>query len=249
MKLKILILLLLVSIGFTSCYNYKKIGLLQENNKALPEYKPVEFEEYKIQINDELVFRLITSDQTISTLIQANQGVANSANMISYRVNPDGTVDMPFLKSIPVLGLTLMEASKLMEDYYKELIPDAEIKLTLSNKTFTVLGEVSPGTFPIYKEKLTIYQALAMAGELNNTANFRHIKILRENLGKTNILEFDIRPMSLINSKYYYVYPNDIIYVERAPSSFYKVDHFGTFTGFVSSSITLFVTVMYFLTN
>ncbi len=249
MRIVNLFIFVLLIASFHSCYNYKKIGMLQENNEQLPVYDSVAYEDYRIQASDELVFRLITSDQTISTLIQSNQGVANSTNMISYTVFPDGTVDMPFLKSVPVLGLTLIEASKLIEDYYKELIPDAEIKLTLANKTFTVLGDASSGTYPIYKEKLSIYQALAMAGELNYTANFRHIKILRPRNGQTEILEFDIRPISLINSKYYYIYPNDIIYVEKAPSSFYRVNHFGTFTGLVSSSVTLFVTVMYFLTN
>lgn len=249
MKMFKLIIWLILIAGFNSCYNYKKIGMLQEGNHNLPVYDSTAFYEYKIQVSDELVFRLITSDQTISTLIQSNQGVANSTNMISYRVFPDGTVDLPFLKSVPVLGLTLMEGSKLIEDYYKELIPDAEVKLTLANKSFTVLGEAGSGTYPIYKEKLTIFQALAMSGELNYTANFRKVKILRVNNGENLILEFDIRPMSVINSKYYYIYPNDIIYVEKAQSSFYRVNHFGTFTGLVSSSVTLFITVMYFLSN
>ncbi len=249
MKVLRLFLFVFLIAGLNSCYNYKKIGMLQDDNLRLPVYDSIAFEEYKIQVSDELVFRLITSDQTISTLIQSNQGVANSTNMISYRVFPDGTVDMPFLKAVPVLGLTLMEASKIIEDYYKELIPDAEIKLTLANKSFTVLGDASSGTYPIYKERMSILQALAMSGELNYTANFKQVKIVRQTNGESKILEFDIRPISLINSEYYYIYPNDIIYVEKAPSSFYRVNHFGTFTGLVSSSITLFVTVMYFLTN
>jgi len=64
---------------------------------------------------------------------------------MTYRVYPDGTIDLPFIKNIYIEGLTLNEASKVIEDRFRELIPDAAIKLTLANKTFTVIGEAGTG--------------------------------------------------------------------------------------------------------
>lgn len=243
------LLVLLTLIPLASCYNYREIGLLQDRNKSLPVYENIPYQEYRINYNDELVFRLITSDQTISTLIQSNQGVANTQNMISYRVFPDGTVDLPFLKKVPVVGMTLIDAAREIENGYKELIPDAAVKLTLANKHFTIIGDAGTGVYPIYRDKLTIYQALSMSGEINMSGNFKHVKILREENGKTKIMDFDIRPISVVNSKYYFIYPNDIVYISTDPSSFYKVNNYGSFIGLVTSSITLLVTVMYFLTK
>ena len=230
----------------SSCYNYKSIKILQENNHTLPEYEKQAYEDYRIQINDEIIYRLITSDETISKLISSGSSAMSSQNMMSYRVYPDGTVDLPFLKRIPVAGLTLNEASKVVEERFKELIPDAAVKLSIANKTFTIIGEAGTGVFQIIREKMTIYQALSLSGNINNAGDFKKVRIIRETENGTEVLQFDIRPLSLIESKYYYVYPNDIIYVQRAKSSFYKVNNWSSFMGLVSTSLSLLFTVLYY---
>lgn len=229
----------------TSCYNYRSIGLLQEKNASLPKYKASEYVDYRIRVNDEIIYRLMTSDVTISKLISSDNS-GSSQNMISYRVYPDGTIDLPFIKGIHVEGLTLSEASKAIELKFKELIPDAAVKLTLANKTFTVIGEAGTGVYYITRDKFNIYQALSMSGELNHAGDYKHVRILREKGTGTQVLEFDIRPRSLIGSEYYYIYPNDIIYVQRASSSFYKIENsWSSFMG-IMSSLSLLFTVLYY---
>jgi len=233
-----------IGVSFTSCYNYKSVGLLQERS-SLPSYPKSDYQHYKIQVNDEIIYRMITSDETISKLIQSNTG--QSGSTISYRVYPDGTIDLPFIKSIKVVGLTMAEAGEAVQKRMKEIIPDAEIKLSISNKSFTVIGEAGTGVYTIPREKFTIYQALSMSGEVKHSGDYRKVKILRPNEKGTEILEFDIRPKSLIESKYYFIYPNDIIYVQRAPSAFYKVENsWSNFVGVVSSSLSLLFTVLYY---
>jgi len=229
----------------TSCYNYRSIGLLQEKNASLPKYKESEYVDYRIRVNDEIIYRLMTSDVTISKLISSDNS-GSSQNMISYRVYPDGTIDLPFVKEIHVEGLTLNEASKAIELRFKELIPDAAVKLTLANKTFTVIGEAGTGVYYITRDKFNIYQALSMSGELNHAGDYKRVRILREKGNGTQVLEFDIRPRSLIGSEYYYIYPNDIIYVQRASSSFYKIENsWSSFMG-IMSSLSLLFTVLYY---
>ncbi|MBN2764848.1 MAG: polysaccharide biosynthesis/export family protein [Paludibacteraceae bacterium] len=241
-----LYILFAVALMMSSCYNYKTIGLLQEKNASLPVYNKTDYADYRIQINDEIIYRLMTSDETISKLISSGTSSMSSQNMISYRVYPDGTVDLPFLKSIPVAGLTLSDASRVVEDRFKEIIPDAAVKLSIANKTFTVIGEAGTGIYQITREKMTIYQALSLSGNLNNAADFKNVRILRETDNGTKVLRFDIRPVSLIESEYYYVYPNDIIYVQRAKSSFYKVNNWSSFMGLISTSLSLLFTVLYY---
>ncbi|HRU63043.1 MAG TPA: polysaccharide biosynthesis/export family protein [Paludibacteraceae bacterium] len=240
-----LFLTVLPFLCLTSCYNYKSVGLLQENNHSLPQYEKQLYEDYKLCVNDEIVFRLITTDETISKLISSNS--PRAGQQISYRVYPDGTIDIPFLSQIPVKGLTLNEATEVIQNRIREIIPDAEIKLSLANKSFTVIGDIGSGTFPIYKEKMTIFQALALSGDLQLSGDRKHVRILRNIEGKTNILEFDIRPASIVESKYYYIYPNDIIYVQRAPSSFYKVNNYNSFLGLITTSLTFLISVIYLL--
>ena len=231
----------LILISLSSCYNYKNLRLLQDKNKSLPDYEKSDYIDYRIQVNDEITYRLITADETISKLISSS---ASNQNQMSYRVFPDSTIDLPFVSHIQVAGLTLNEASKVIEKRFKDLIPDAVIKLSLSNKTFTIFGDAGSGIFPIYKEKLTIFQALSMSGDFNETSDRKHIRIIRNTDKGTQILDFDIRPKSIIDSKYYYIYPNDIIYVQREFSSFYKVNSYSALLGVITFSLSLLFSVL-----
>ena len=246
-KIKLILFLPAIVLLLSSCYGYRSTGLLQEKNNKLPLYEHAAYEEYKIRVNDEIVFRLITSDETISKLITNNQSVSSGQNIMSYRVFPDGTIDLPFVKNIPVAGLTFNEASMVIEERFREIIPDAAVKLTLANKTFTVIGEAGSGIYSIYKDKLTLFQALSMSGDISITGDYKKVRILRETDEGTKVLSFDIRPASIVNSQFYYVYPNDIIYVQRDSASFYKVNNYSSFISLITSSLSLLFTVLYFL--
>jgi polysaccharide biosynthesis/export protein len=244
--IKILIFAL-ITVSLSSCYNYQSLRLLQENS-LVPAYDKSEYRDYRIQVNDMLIYRLITSDQTISGLIGGGTSIG-STNQVTYRVYPDGSIDLPFIDSIHVAGLTIKEATTVIENRFKEIIPDAAIKLGLGNKSFTILGDIGTGIYPIYKEKMTIFQALALSGDFNEQSDRRHIRIIRETVKGTTILNFDIRPKSIIDSKYYYIYPNDIIYVQREFSSFYKVNSYSSILGVISYSLSLLFSVLAFTRN
>jgi len=242
-KTQIFVMLLIMS-TLSSCYNYRSLRLLQDDNNSLPVYEKSDYTDYCIRENDEIIYRLITSDETISKLISPQASSSGGQNQVSYRVYTDGTIDLPFITHIPVEGLTLNQAAMVVEKRFKELIPDAVIKLSLANKTFTIFGDAGSGIFPIYKEKLTIFQALSMSGDLNETSDRKHVRIIRETNQGNQILEFDIRPKSIIDSKYYYIYPNDIIYVQRQFSSFYKVNNYSALLGVITFSMSLLFTVL-----
>ena len=242
-KTQIFVLFLIV-FTLSSCYSHRNLRLLQENNHSLPVYPKSDYTDYRIQVNDEIIYRLITSDATISKLISPDMGGGSSQYQTSYRVYPDGTIDLPFISSIPVLGLTFNEAATVVENRFKELIPDAVVKLSLANKTFTIFGDAGSGIMPIYREKMTIFQALSLSGNLTDGNDLKHIRIIREKDKGTEILEFDIRPKSIIDSKYYYIYPNDIIYVRREFSSFYMVNNYPAMLGVITFSLSLLFTVL-----
>lgn len=238
----IFIFLLFILLLFNSCYTYTSIGLMQEKNITLPKYESVDYKKYQIKINDEIVYRLITDDETMAKIIPSSTEMSNN-NQMYYRVMDDGTIDLPFIKRIPVVGLTIEEATSIIEERFREIIPDAVVKIAL-NKTFTVIGEISSGVYPIYKEKMNIYQALAMTGDIMKSGDRKHVKIIREKENEVEVLEFDIRPASVIDSEYYYIYPNDIIHVRRAPSAFFKVGDFSSFASLITTTVNLILTVL-----
>ncbi len=234
---------LLLGCILVGCYPHRAVGLLQDR-KDLPHYEKADYEPYRLRINDEIIYRLITMDETMASVI--TQGTStNSNDATSYRIYADGTIDLPFLAPIHLAGLTIDEAEKEVERCFREIIPDAEVKLTLYNKTFTVIGDISSGRYQIYKDKLSIYQALAMTGDLMESGDRKHVRIIRPREGmEPEVLEFDIRTNTLIDSKYYYVYPNDVIYVARSKGSFYKVASYSGFLGLITSSLSLLISVL-----
>lgn len=230
----------------SSCYGYRQVGLLQERDD-LPQYDSAAYEPYRLQVNDEIIYRVVTMDETIAKTLSANNnGSGQYAN--SYRIYSDGTVDIPFLAPVKLVGLTELEAQDTLKAAFREIIPDADVKLALYNKKFTVLGDANSGTYTIYKERMTIFQALAMTGDLMNSGDRRHVRIIRPR-GNTEpeVLEFDVRTNTIIDSKYYYVYPNDLIYVSRDSGSFYKQSSYSGFLALITSSVSLLITVLNYI--
>ncbi len=242
-------MLLLMSMTFTGCYSHRVIGLLQEptKNNKLPVYeKDTNRQPYRLHVNDQIIYRIITMDESISKILQTNN--RSSTNMqyaVSYRIYSDGTIQVPFLDPIHIEGLTVEEAQDTVQAHYRELIPDAEVKLALYNKTFTVIGEIKSGEQYIYRENMNIFQALAMTGDLRNPGDRKHVRIIRPNGNEEpEVLEFDIRTNTIIGSKYYYIQPNDVIYVARTKDSFVRVPTYTGVLGLITSSVSLLVSVL-----
>lgn len=237
---------LLLGLLLSSCYGYRQVGLLQERDN-LPQYDTMAYQPYRLQVNDEIVYRVITMDETLAKTLSTNENV-NTQYANSYRIYSDGTVDIPFLSPVKLAGLTELEAQDTLRKAFREIIPDADVKLAMYNKTFTVMGDAHSGVYAIYKERMTIFQALAMSGDLMNTGDRRHVRIIRPHgNAEPEVLEFDIRPNSIIDSKYYYVYPNDLIYVSRDSGSFYKQASYSSFLALITSSVSLLVTVLNYI--
>ena len=248
MKKVHLLFLGMLALLLSSCYSHRVIGYLQEPTKQnkLPVYDTASYEPYRIRINDEIIYRLITMDETMSKMLGANTNVSSGQYANSYRVYADGTVDLPFIKPLKIQGLTEVEAQDTLRKAFREIIPDADVKVALYNKYFSVIGDAHSGQYYIYKEKMNIFQALAMTGDVMNSGDRRHIRIVRPRDGaqEPEVLEFDMRTNTIIDSKYYYIYPNDVIYVARTRNSFYTVPSYAGFTGLITSSVALLTTVL-----
>lgn len=240
--IKVLLAVLIV-MASTSCITNKDNTYLQDSDK-LPKYPKAEYEYYKIIPNDQLVIRLLTLNEEAAAIFNFSDN-STSSTAYTYRVYDDGTIDIPFVNSIPVAGLTIREASKVIEEKLKDFVPDAMVKVGLANDMFYIVGEGGKGAFNLYKEKLNIFQALALAGGPATNADKKRVRLVRPNPegGRPMVKEFDLRTVSIINSEYYYVYPNDVIYLSSIKGNFWKIEDYSSALGTITTSIGFLVSV------
>lgn len=243
-KVKNIFMFGLLTVIFSSCITNKSNTYLQED-KSLPQYKKTPYTYYQIQKNDELAIRILSLNDEI-TAIFTGGGV--SATAPSYRVYEDGTIDIPFISNIYVEGLTVRQAAKVIQEKLRDFVPDAVVKLGLANDCFYVIGEAGRGQFPLYKEKLNIFQALSLSGNIAQNADKKHVKIIRKvcDSGRPIVKEFDLRTASIIDSEYYYIQPNDVIYVSTIKGDFFKISNYSMAIGSISTTLSFLLLVLGF---
>lgn len=154
---------------------------------------------------------------TNSTRSNIGQGADNSNPnpVYGYRVNQQGEITVPYLGKINVSGITTDElAAKLtiqLEQYLKQPV----VNIRILNFKVSVLGDVlRPDVFSIQNERITIMEALGLAGDLSITAKRKNVLLIREIDGKRQFLPIDMTSKNIFSSPYYYLQNNDVIYVE-----------------------------------
>ena len=176
-------------------------------------------------------------------------GMVGIGSAVGYRIYENGTVYLP-IGSVKVAGLTLREAESVVRDAFSKLVPDAEVKLGLLNNYFYIEGDFGKGQHYLYKENLNIYQALAMAGDISKIGDKQNIKIIRKGAdGFDYVKTFDLRQQSIIESEYYYVKPNDVIYIPTHSNSFFQIDSVSSFISLIVTPISLLMMILSIINN
>ena len=148
-----------------------------------------------------------------------NQGMSSNRALQTYLVDNDGCIEFPVVGRLKVGGLTKSECEQLIHDKIRRFLNAEEtpiVTVRMSNYKISVLGEVSrPGMFTVGNEKINIFEALAQAGDLTIYGVRDNVKLIREDEnGQKNVYTLNLNDAEIINSPYYYLQQNDIIYVE-----------------------------------
>ena len=137
--------------------------------------------------------------------------------LLGYLVDQNGDIDFPILGKIHVEGLTRMQVTELIKQKLmsEDLIKDPIVTVQFLNFKVSVMGEVTrPGTFDISGDRITLLEALSMAGDLTIYGRRDRVAVIREKDGKRRILYHDLRSSDILQSPCYYLQQNDIVYVE-----------------------------------
>ncbi len=184
----LIILLIYLSLILSSCITNKKLIYIQHEGKAIDTITVATQSDYKIQPYDNLFVRVIIPDPQLSAMFNttptmtASFGISEqSADLISYPVEADGTIKLPYAGRVTIAGLTIYAATIEIEQALKTYIADASVMLKIVNNYISLIGEVQkPGRYPIYKNRLSIFQALALGGDLTDFSNRKKVQLIRQ---------------------------------------------------------------------
>jgi polysaccharide export outer membrane protein len=203
-----------------SCTSSKKIAYLEKTSELSSELKF----ETTLQPDDQLMILVNSENPEIaapynlkSVSIQGtNETGITQERMQNYILDQEGNIDFPLIGKINLLGLNRNQASEKIKNILKNgYINDPSIYLRLLNFKISVLGEVNkPGVYPVQGERVTLIEALALAGDLTIYGKRNSILLIREKNGAKTYEKIDITNTDFINSKNYYLSQNDVIYVE-----------------------------------
>ncbi len=176
---------------------------------------------YQLQPRDILSVRIKTLDEETSEYfnIQSeggfNQFNAAGIYINGYSIDGDGNIELPEVGKIKVQGLTIEEAQTMIQEKVSDFLANVTIFVKLVSFKITVLGEVNnPGLYYIYNEQATILEGLGMAGDLTDFGNRENITLIRQVEGGSEAILLNLKDPNLIQSQYYYLSPNDAIYVQ-----------------------------------
>jgi len=258
---RLAVLVLLIS-ATTSCVPVKKMIYLQSEEDITEKVFEYQKEEYKLQVNDILDVQIRSMNEEANKLfsIQSQGGGQNMQAglqsggdvyyMTGYTVNDNGAIELPYIGEVLVKGKSLQEAKAIIDTEVQRYFKTYYLQVKLGGIRFATLGEfTSSGKHVILQNQATIYEAIALAGDLTPLAKRDEIRLIRQYPEGTKIHTINLLDQSIIGSPYYFIQPNDVLYAEPLPQKAYGFGITGaqtitTLVSALSSSLALYLTII-----
>jgi len=202
----------------TSCISKKEVLYFQDietlpNKEQNTDYKTV------IRPNDLLSITVSSQDPESVAIFNPVAGASNALrttneNLGTYLVDSNGNIEFPYLGTVNIGNKSRIDALGVLSEGISKYTKDAVINLRVINFTISVLGEVqNPGTFTIPDERITVIEALGLAGDMTIFGERKTVKVIREENGKKTYGELDFTSIDIVNSPFYYLQQNDVLIV------------------------------------
>lgn len=249
--------IILLPLLMASCVTSKRVNLMQTPGKnGIPQYADtVSYEDYELRIGDRLYIYVYSVDERVDKMFNSSSGTigiqmlqgggggGGSHDLYTYLVQEDGCIDFPMVGRVPVRGMTTRKVKRVLEDELSSFIKSygdyqmMSVEVKIVRRSFSVISDGGSGTFNIQKEKVTIFEALAMAGDIGDFGDRSKVRIVREKEGLTLVKEFDVRSEDIINSEFYYIEPNDVIYIQRIKGQSFGINSVTTTISVVATTL------------
>ncbi len=226
MTIKKLFFPIMALLMLASCGTQKDVPYFQ-NSQSVDLSKSQYLYDARIMPKDQLTITVSCIDDqaavpfnlTVPTPYTVSQRSSYSQAMLqTYLVDNDGNISFPIVGQLHVGGLTKAEAERMIEEKIRPYMSEAEkpiVTVRMPGYQISVIGEVArPGTFNVSREKITLLEALAQAGDLTIYGQRKNVQLIREDpTGQKSIHYFDLTDANIINSPYFYLQQNDVVYV------------------------------------
>lgn len=234
---------------FSSCVPQKKMLLLKEmemvSENVSIDYQNERTLDYKVQPGDNLFIRATSIiDEKTSGVLNGGEARMNyltsdaAIYLNSYTINKDGFIDYPLTGLVEVKNLTVEEVKVKLQNELSKYVKETALMVKLSNFDLTIIGEVvRPGKYKIYQSEIGVLEALALAGNVTNFAKTETVKLVRRTDDGSEIITLNVGNADILSSPYYYLKPNDILYIEPM-----KAKQWG-FTSFPYSTVLSIVSM------
>lgn len=184
--------------------------------------------EKNIQPFDYLYIKIYSLDEKTNNIFDNdNQSYGQSEELISYAVNDKGYINFPFIGDIFVKDMTIAEAKIKIEKELNKYLSNISIRMRFVGNKITILGEVnSPGSQTFYDEKITIFQALGLAGDIADFGDKTKVTLIREKNNEIKYHYLDLTRRDVVESDYYYLIPNDILIVDPVKAKYRAMQNY-----------------------
>jgi polysaccharide biosynthesis/export protein len=218
---------IVILIFVTSCYSNKELIYLQDETYSNKIPKPIENQRpiYKIHANDVLHIDIKTPDAETTALFSLqdqNRGGGFNASpamfyIRGYSVDDEGNVALPLIGKVPVAELSIQEVKSKIQSEVDRYLTNASVEVKLVSFKISVNGEVNnPGYYYVYNGQANLLEGLSLAGDLTEFASRKDIKLIRQTEKGSEVILLDLTDPSVLQSPYYYLLPNDVIYVQHS---------------------------------
>lgn len=215
-----------------SCVSQSKVKMLQEkvNKEMTTEFQNPKATTYRIQSGDHLYIRVNSIDPKTSKFFQTDFPylMNNTYQYLNtYAVDEYGYVGFSFIDKMHVAGSTIQEVRQKIQTKLDEFFKDATVFVKLVNYQVGVLGEVNnPGNYTIEQDQINIFQALGLAGSITSYGNLTEAKLIRQTQSGSDVFILDLTDNRIIESPYFYLMPNDVLYIEPRGTKSFALEQF-----------------------
>jgi polysaccharide biosynthesis/export protein len=237
--MKRILLLLLVFCTLYSCIPSEKLKYSTDKQTASNKYKN-DRSEKTIQPYDYLYIKIYSLDPKTSGIFEGDQRSGyQSEELISYAVNGKGYINFPFIGDILVKDFTIDQAKVKIEKELNKYLTNISVRMRFVGNKITVIGEVNqPGNQAFYDEKITIFQALGLAGDVADFGDKTKVTLIREKDNEIRYHYLDLTRTDIVESEFYYLLPNDILIVDPVKAKYRSMQNYNMLYLVLSSIAT-----------
>ena len=244
------VIVLLVPILLGACVAQQRLPYLQGKDYSTRAAVQVDNQRqaYRLQTGDVLSIKVQSVQPVLNDMFNVTSGQyiqnGDPGNLFAsgYSVDEAGSITLPTVGRLKVGGLTVEETQLLVQKEVARFMREANVVVKLTSFKLTILGEVrAPGRYFVYNSQATVLEALGMAGDLTEFGSRTNVKLIRQTLKGSEVVLLDLTDPELLRSKYYYLLPNDALYVEpmKARTARGNANNLGLVFGGLSTIILL----------